>query len=92
MQQQLLGQSVQKLGNNGHLHIIGSSLQLIKQLDSWEDISWVIIMELVDAIFGFLPSHVYGSKLAIFLASWLIRPVLKQDVVNVHTSAHLLFT
>ena len=32
--------------------------KLAKQFDSWEDISWVIAMEIEDFVSGFLPSHV----------------------------------
>ena len=38
--------------------LIGSGLQLAKQLDSREDIVWVIVVEVVDSAFGFLPSQV----------------------------------
>ena len=35
-----------------------SDLQLAKQLDSREDIIQVIVVEVVDSVFGFLPSHI----------------------------------
>ena len=33
-----------------------SGPQIAKELDLWEDIIWVIMTEVVDAEFGFLPS------------------------------------
>ena len=42
---------------------IFSGLQLGKQLDSWEDIVRVVIMEVVDSDFDFSHSHVFQWKL-----------------------------
>ena len=42
--------------------LICSGLQLAKQLDSREDIVRVIITEVVDSAFGFLPSQVLRER------------------------------
>ena len=37
-------------------------LQLAKQLDSWGDTSWVIVAEVVDSVFHFLPLQVLRER------------------------------
>ena len=39
-----------------------SSLQLAKQLDSWEDTVRIIVTEVVDSVFRFLPSQVLWER------------------------------
>ena len=47
--------------DNGHLHVVGCSY-VAKQLDSQEDIVRVIVTEVVDSAFGFLPSQVLRER------------------------------
>ena len=50
-----------QLGTNGHLRTF-SGLQIAKELDSWEDIVPVIITEVVNSEFGFLPSQALQER------------------------------
>ena len=51
-----------------------TSLQLAKQLDSWGDTLRVIVTEVVDSVFGFLPSQVLWESEQTNEFCWLVSP------------------
>ena len=68
-----------------------SGPQIAKELDSWEDIVPVIITEVVNSEFGFLPSQALRERWR--GSSWTVdwfSNVLRQDVTNAHAQCNVL--